>query len=267
MNAMAIGINVRGFGGLIDPFGGKKDLEKRQIRVLHGKSFLDDPTRILRAVRFEQRFGFKIEPHTLKLLKGALLNSAVHQVKPQRYFSEVRKMLKEPLSAKCFLRLKKLNGLKLIDASLKLDSRGTNSFLALFEKVSLKDLERLLKKFPFLKEERESLRQNRERKKIIDKLSQRGLARGDVYRLLKSFHEDVLLHWRTQAPVHARKKIDQFLRKDRYIKVYAKGEDLRRIGVPAGERMGEILEAILYQRLDGKICTKREELKFARSYR
>lgn len=72
VNAMAIAINAGRFGQLIDEFGGLKDLLKKKIRILHDRSFIDDPTRILRAVRFEQRYHFQIERRTLTLIKLAL---------------------------------------------------------------------------------------------------------------------------------------------------------------------------------------------------
>ncbi|MCX5710840.1 MAG: tRNA nucleotidyltransferase, partial [Candidatus Omnitrophica bacterium] len=71
INAMAISLVEKDFGRLIDCYGGKNDLKARSIRVLHALSFIDDPTRIIRAIRFEQRFDFKIDPDTLKLLKEA----------------------------------------------------------------------------------------------------------------------------------------------------------------------------------------------------
>ena len=72
INAMAIRVNGEQFGDLIDPWGGQKDLIKKQIRILHDQSFIDDPTRILRAVRFEQRLGFKLENKSSTLLEKSL---------------------------------------------------------------------------------------------------------------------------------------------------------------------------------------------------
>ncbi|MBF0512422.1 MAG: CCA tRNA nucleotidyltransferase [Candidatus Omnitrophica bacterium] len=95
INAMAIGINPRMWGKLFDFFGGREDLDSRRIRVLHNKSFLDDPTRILRAARFKARFGFRMEGTTLKLLKSALKNGAFETIKPQRYLKELNKIRQE----------------------------------------------------------------------------------------------------------------------------------------------------------------------------
>jgi tRNA nucleotidyltransferase (CCA-adding enzyme) len=68
INAMAVRLDGEKLGELIDPLNGKEDLEQRLIRVLHPDSFMDDPTRIFRAIRYESRYEFKIEPDTLKLV-------------------------------------------------------------------------------------------------------------------------------------------------------------------------------------------------------
>jgi tRNA nucleotidyltransferase (CCA-adding enzyme) len=96
INAIAIAINPLEWGAMIDPFKGAADLKAKKIRVLHAKSFNDDPTRILRAVRFKERFGFKIELGTLQLLKEAIKDSVFDTIKPQRYAKEYNKILKEP---------------------------------------------------------------------------------------------------------------------------------------------------------------------------
>ncbi len=95
INAMAIAINPDTWGRLIDPLGGQADLLSGRIRILHEKSFLDDPTRILRAARFKVRLGFRMEAKTLKLLKSAVKIKALDTIKPQRYLKDFNKILKE----------------------------------------------------------------------------------------------------------------------------------------------------------------------------
>ena len=95
INALAIAINPKIFGTVVDYFGGMEDLQAKKIRVLHDKSFVDDPTRILRAARFKARLKFAIEPATLKLLKAAVKAKALETIKPQRYLKEYNKILKE----------------------------------------------------------------------------------------------------------------------------------------------------------------------------
>jgi len=96
INAMAIGIDPENWGKMIDPYSGKADLRAKRIRILHAKSFLDDPTRILRAARFKVRFGFKMERGTLKSLRSAIKIKVLDTIKPQRYLKDFNKIQKEP---------------------------------------------------------------------------------------------------------------------------------------------------------------------------
>ncbi|MDO8602309.1 MAG: hypothetical protein Q7O04_00470 [Candidatus Omnitrophota bacterium] len=101
INAMAIAVNKKDFGKLVDFYNGQKDLKKGLIRVLHDKSFMDDPTRVFRAVRFAVRFGFKIEPHTKKLMKDAVLGGFLGDVNTGRIRKEIELFLKEKNPKKC----------------------------------------------------------------------------------------------------------------------------------------------------------------------
>jgi len=101
INAMAVAINRKNFGELVDFYNGSKDLEKGIIRVMHNKSFIDDPTRIFRAVRFSIRFNFKIEPHTKHLIKEAILEGLLGEVNRGRIQKEVELFLKEKKPLKC----------------------------------------------------------------------------------------------------------------------------------------------------------------------
>ncbi|MBF0571311.1 MAG: CCA tRNA nucleotidyltransferase [Candidatus Omnitrophica bacterium] len=112
INAMAIAINPETYGKLIDPFEGTLDLRSKVLRILHEKSFLDDPTRILRAARFKARLGFRIEAKTLKLLKSAIKIKVLDTIKPQRYLKDFNKLLKEPNSQEAIKCLKSWNAYK-----------------------------------------------------------------------------------------------------------------------------------------------------------
>jgi len=101
INAMAVSVNKRNFGELLDFYNGYKDLRKRLIRVMHDKSFIDDPTRIFRAVRFSVRLNFKIEPHTKQLMKKAILDGFLGEVNRGRIRKEIELFLKERNPLKC----------------------------------------------------------------------------------------------------------------------------------------------------------------------
>ncbi|MCL2338138.1 MAG: CBS domain-containing protein [Firmicutes bacterium] len=108
VNAMAVSLNLDNFGALVDFFNGQDDLNQGLVRVLHNLSFIEDPTRILRAVRFEQRYGFNIEPQTLKLLKEAVRRDVLSRVTPERIWEELKHILVEKEAAKMLLRLEDL---------------------------------------------------------------------------------------------------------------------------------------------------------------
>jgi tRNA nucleotidyltransferase (CCA-adding enzyme) len=112
INAMAIDITRGNFGKLIDFFGGRPDLERGLIRVMHERSFVDDPTRILRAIRFEQRLGFRMEAQTLGYLQTALRQKALRQLAPTRITRELQLIFKEEKALLCLKRLNQLCGLK-----------------------------------------------------------------------------------------------------------------------------------------------------------
>jgi tRNA nucleotidyltransferase (CCA-adding enzyme) len=112
INAMAIAVNPGSWGKVIDPFGGQADLLSRKLRVLHDKSFLDDPTRILRAARFKARLGLKVDVKTLKLLKSAINIKVLDTIKPQRYLKDFNKILLEANSKEAVKCLKSWNAYK-----------------------------------------------------------------------------------------------------------------------------------------------------------
>lgn len=90
---MAIKLNPESFGILLDFFNSRKDLDEKQIRILHPLSFIEDPTRVLRAIRFEQRFGFEIEPYTLNKLIEAVEGKYLEKVTGMRLREEFEKFL------------------------------------------------------------------------------------------------------------------------------------------------------------------------------
>ncbi|MFH1837663.1 MAG: hypothetical protein ABH862_06095 [Candidatus Omnitrophota bacterium] len=110
INAMALSINKKTFGCFIDLFEGLEDIKEQKIRVLHDKSFRDDPTRIFRAIRFEQRLGFRIEEHTEKLIREAAILKMVEKTEKRRIREEFVLIFKEVSKEKALLRIEELYG-------------------------------------------------------------------------------------------------------------------------------------------------------------
>src|SRR5881296_652706 len=122
INALAIRLNVSRFGELVDFYGGQRDLERKVIRVLHERSFVDDPTRVFRAIRFEQRFGFHIEKHTLTLLRAATASDLVRRLSSPRLRNEVMRLLSEQAPAHAIRRMAEFDLLRFLHADLALTS-------------------------------------------------------------------------------------------------------------------------------------------------
>ena len=139
INAMAIKLNTAEFGILYDFFDSRKDLKNGIIRVLHKLSFVEDPTRMIRAVRFEQRFGFKIEKETLEILSKTLEGNFLEKVTGQRIRQELEKLLEEKEPLRAIKRLATLKILKHIFPK------------TYYTNVMEKKLERLFKSFDKLK--------------------------------------------------------------------------------------------------------------------
>ncbi len=119
INTLALRLDGHHYGDLYDYWGGFDDLRKGQIRVLHSISFVDDPTRMLRAVRFEQRFGFRIEDRTLQLLCEAL--PLMHRVSGDRIRHELDHIINEDGAARMLARLDDLGLLAVIHPDLTWD--------------------------------------------------------------------------------------------------------------------------------------------------
>jgi tRNA nucleotidyltransferase (CCA-adding enzyme) len=112
INTLALRLDGRHFGELHDYYGGLPDLERRLVRVLHSLSFVDDPTRMLRAVRYEQRYGFQIEPRTLQLMDEA--RPLMARLSGERVRHELDLILSEPRAIPMLARLDELGLLKAV---------------------------------------------------------------------------------------------------------------------------------------------------------
>ena len=111
-NAWCCSITPDSFGQLYDPFGAQKDIERGLVRILHDKSFLDDPTRLYRAVRFAGRFGWKLAPKTERLLRVAVKEEYPLLVSRERFSHEFLKILEEPRIKEIFALMEKYDLLK-----------------------------------------------------------------------------------------------------------------------------------------------------------
>ena len=120
INALALRINPGRYGQLVDFFGAERDIKNRTIRVLHSLSFVEDPTRILRAIRFERRFDFQIGGQTMRLIKNALNLELFSKLSGSRVTHELQWIMNEEDPLACLGRMQELGIMEAIHPLLKL---------------------------------------------------------------------------------------------------------------------------------------------------
>ena len=115
-------MNPRSFGELIDFFGAQRDIREKTIRVLHNLSFVEDPTRVFRAIRFEQRYGFVMAKHTQSLIKNAVKLNLLQRISGERLLNELKAILEEENFLRAIGRIKEFALIKYIHPDIHLDA-------------------------------------------------------------------------------------------------------------------------------------------------
>ncbi len=297
-NAMAISITPSSFGLLKDNHGGVRDLKDGRIRILHNRSFIDDPTRILRAVRFEQRFGFRLERKTCDLLKKAIHQQVYKTVKPQRYFEEFKKILKEKDCCRCLKRLDQLRALTFLDKDLKWKKahstlcQSTDRNKQLFERYCqkqeisnrplkrwlmmlmvlmyhfpLKKIRLLAYKFALSRADTKTLSQIKKFDRLKSILSRSDCSAFEVYQSLHDLDVEVILFFKSLASQkRMRKNIGYFLKNIRDIRLSISGNDLIQMGCAPGRRLGLILRHVLTKKIQNPAMSHAQEIKMAKDF-
>jgi tRNA nucleotidyltransferase (CCA-adding enzyme) len=279
INAMAVRLTGGRFGQLIDYFGARRDLESGLIRVLHNHSFIDDPTRMLRAVRLEQRLRFRLDPATEHLLRAALAQGVLEMVSPDRLRDEFIEILREPDPLPALQRLDRLGILRRLHPRLALDSR-TMRVLERVEPVCARyaDVARVERWRVYLlalvsrlgRQDLEELRQ-RLRLHLLPGLEQE-LDVGLVRRLAGAEVRDSQLHrWLKHLPLEALlylealpsssrvgERIERYLRVVRRVEPLVRGDHLMAWGYPPGPAYRRMLSELFEAQLDGQISSVEE---------
>jgi len=274
INAMAIELNPDSFGKLLDLYGGVKDLEQKLVRVLHEKSFIDDATRIWRALRYEQRLGFNLEASTLALLKNNI--TMLDTISGDRIRHELELVLKEEYPENTLRRADELGVLKHLHPSLKADvqlaetltiARESNPehpaalYLALLTyRLDKDEIEQIIASLKLPKATARILRHTGDLKARIKELDVHGLAPGHIFSLLHGY-DTVSLTANSLASEsrNAIEHIDLYQNVLRHVRTATTGADLKKLGVPEGPKIREILGKLLEARLDGKVASAKEE--------
>jgi tRNA nucleotidyltransferase (CCA-adding enzyme) len=263
---------------VIDLYRGREDIERGKIRVLHDYSFRDDATRIWRAVRYEQRLDFRIESHTLDLLKRDI--AYLDTISGDRIRHELELCLEEEIPEKALMRANELGVLARICPSLETDewiakkcarARGMMQpycppeelYLAfLIYRLSHDDLEDLITYLKFSNSLAQTLRDTLNLKNQFPSLAIPGLTPSQIYHSLHRYLQNAIIANLviSDHPI-IRQRIDQYLNQLRYVRATLTGDDLLQEGVAPGPQIKEVMELLREARLDGKVATKEEELR------
>ena len=293
INTLAVRLNCKRFGELIDFFGSLRDIKDRTIRVLHNLSFVEDPTRVLRAVRFEQRLDFHLSKHTQNLIKTAVNMNLFNHLKGGRIYTEIVLMLSEAEPLKILRRMKDLDLLKLIHIHLKISTETERLFVGISETLTwfkLLYLEMKVEKWfvyflglldrlkdPAVNETLEQLavpsrirEQVRKSRKLYHDVlflfyKEPNLPPSRIYDLLLPLDtETILLMMAKSDQEKAKKYISLYLTHLRDVKVSLTGKNLKAMGITPGPRYKKILADLLDAKLDGLIKNEDEEVFFVR---
>ncbi|MHA2611530.1 MAG: CBS domain-containing protein [bacterium JZ-2024 1] len=282
INALAILLNPKEFGLLIDPVRGWDDLQNGLLRILHNLSFLEDPSRILRIIRYKSRFGFRIEENTERLLRRAISAGMLKRLSPDRLRNELFRCLKEKQTAQVLRELHSWGVFssffpqfvfpsslfepedRIAQALQELAPSSPSSeityFLALGSEVPLK-LRR--KFFPLFRLDKKTQKAS----DLISRLETfwqkllTATSSSSIYFLLKDVPVEVQVVLLAKYP-ELKEKIRIYQQVLQHTRLRITGDDLVERGFPEGPDIGWVLRQVLRLRLDDKILPE-EELETA----
>lgn len=292
INAMAIQLNQDNFGKLLDFYGGLRDLELKQIRILYSLSFTEDPARIIRAVRFEKRYNFTIENSTEKFLTKAVKEGLVSRIRKKRLSEELLIILKERDPIKILKRMDELgilagiipnfslsralfNRFKQIESSFKSWSNRfpaekiDKSILYLYYLIQFSklDIRSLTKKIELSKNTTDTLNTIIENKDdSIEFLKQKNLLPSNIYYCLHNkpneFLMALLLEKKSSHLIEDR--VGKFLDNYKKMTVYLSGRDLTNLGMKPGPIYAKILKLVFYLQMNDNLHNRAEEITFVK---
>lgn len=279
VNAMAISLAGNSWGDLLDPHGGVRDLERGVLRVLHDRSFEDDATRILRAVRYSRRACLSLEPRTATLLERGL--SYLETVSGDRIRREIERIFLDPQAAAMLETADDWGVLRAIHPALRVDldalrSAGRSTGMdaarrsalllaATVHSVRPCDVESVIRRLNMGSEWGRIIRDTAAVRGLLPALADAGAARSRVRRLLDGLHPIAVesLASASSDPVVAG-RLREYIDELRHIRPMLDGGALIAMGAAEGPLVGALLAELLDARVDGLIETIADEREMAR---
>ncbi len=291
INTLAVKLNKPGFGTLIDFFGGRRDLKDCTIRILHNLSFVEDPTRAFRAIRFAERFDFHIGKHTANLIKTAVKMNLFESLSGSRLYDELMLLFRETRPASAVKALERFGLLSCVHPSIKCSP----GLLDLFEKLEkvvewyhlmyldepiMEGVLYLIALLNGLKEEQAAevverlkvppraglqiTRTLKQSRAALHNLCSNLDAR-TVYYALSGFDLETLVFTMAQTDdEEVKKALSMFITELRHSVPLLSGKELKAMGYKPGRLYHKIFKALLDARLEGRVKTKYDETLFVR---
>jgi tRNA nucleotidyltransferase (CCA-adding enzyme) len=283
INAMAASLKGADFGRLVDPFGGRRDLETRTIRVLHNLSFIDDPTRIFRAIRYEGRYGFRMDGDTLRLAHSCIEMGLVGDLSSARLRDELEALLEEGEIGHAIARLGELGADRAIHPHLAADDEAARLVARARElneryslgvpswRIGLAALARRLSSdeayewLDRLKVRRRDAHQIASAitfgPMLVERLGGGDVASAELVLLADRYAPDAPLFALALDDVPA---LHRYFAELRDIKLELTGSDLAELGLRESPRVGEVLAELRRRKLNGELTGRESELAAAR---
>jgi len=279
INALALALCGQERGRLLDPFGGWDDLRRSLVRVLHARSFIDDATRILRAVRYAARLGFRLETQTLFALRRDA--SCLDTISGARLRQELLRLLAEERPEMALLLCQRLGVLAAVHPALRFDRRLAVAFRAarrrrlplspelylslLSTPLSSEQAGAVARRLALSARERRALEGAAALGAALNDLAQPRLRPSQVVRLVEAHPETSLWAWSLVASSRTvRGRLRRYLEYWRYVHSSLDGRTLERLGVRRGPLVGEAKRMLRAARLDGQVRSRKGEVAAVR---
>ena len=287
INAMAIRLNEEAFGELIDPFGGQLDLVNKNIKILHNISFIEDPTRIFRAIRFEERFGFRMDEQTEKFALESI-DKVVH-VSPQRINEEMKRLFKEGEPERVLRRLFQLQvfqqfGIQEVQVEAAclaahalgqlyrehkltasgMDEEQPSSFEYFLLPFYGDDKLFAAAKFALTKTELKLLGEITELQ--TDTVWALATQPGDYHLRLHSYSDEAILFVLAAGQIPAQDSVIAYLQLRRSLSKLLTGSDLMKAGLKPGPLFADILMQLEVHQVNGDISSQQDAKQWLTAY-
>ena len=282
INAMAVSLKPADFGRLADPFGGRADLEARVLRVLHNLSFIDDPTRIFRGIRYEARYGLRLEEHSARLARSCIEMGLVGDLSSARLRDELQALLEDPGAAGGIARFGELGADRAIHPRLRADAEAASLFRSALElrdelnaevpawRIGLAVIGRELNSDEtYVWLERLKVRRRDVEliagaiavaPRIVERLREEELDPAEVVSLADAFAPDAPL---LALALEDRPELRDYFTRLRDVVLEIGGADLAAIGLAESPRVGEVLAEVRRRKLNGELDGRESELRAA----